>query len=41
MPPAGSEPAIPASEPPQTHALDCAAIEINITLTDIIMFCQE
>jgi hypothetical protein len=25
MPPAGFEPAIPASERPQTHVLDCAA----------------
>jgi hypothetical protein len=29
MPPAGFEPAIPASERPQTHALDCAATGIG------------
>jgi hypothetical protein len=31
MPPAGFEPAIPASEPPQTHALDRAATGIGVT----------
>jgi hypothetical protein len=30
MPPAGFKPAVPASERPQTHALDCAATEIGI-----------
>ena len=30
MPPAGFEPAIPASERPQTHALDHAATGIGI-----------
>jgi len=30
MPPAGFEPAIPASERPQTHALNCAATGIGI-----------
>ena len=29
MPPAGSEPTIPASERPQTHALDCAVTAIG------------
>jgi hypothetical protein len=29
MPPAGFEPTIPASERPQTHALDCAATGIG------------
>jgi hypothetical protein len=29
MPPAGFEPAIPASEPPQTHALDWPATGIS------------
>jgi hypothetical protein len=32
MPPAGSEPAIPASEQPQTHALDRAATAIGVTV---------
>jgi hypothetical protein len=30
MPPAGFEPAIPASERPQTHALDVAATGIGV-----------
>jgi len=30
MPPAGFEPTIPASERPQTHALDCAATGTGI-----------
>jgi hypothetical protein len=30
MPPVGFEPAIPASEWPQTHALDRAAVRIGI-----------
>jgi hypothetical protein len=30
MPPAGFEPAIPASERPQTHALDSAATGIGL-----------
>ena len=35
MPPAGFKPTIPASEPPQTHALDCAATGIGpLTVTD-------
>jgi hypothetical protein len=29
MPPVGFEPAIPASERPQNHALDCAATGIG------------
>jgi hypothetical protein len=29
MPPAGFEPAIPASEQPQNYALECAAAEIG------------
>jgi hypothetical protein len=32
MPPAGSEPTIPARQQPQTHALDRAAIGIGVTL---------
>ena len=36
MPPARFEPAIPASERPQTHALDCAATEIGVGNTDIL-----
>jgi hypothetical protein len=32
MPPAGFEPAIPASERPQTHALDRAATGIGFNL---------
>jgi hypothetical protein len=31
MPPAGFEPAIPATKRPQTYALDLAATEIVIT----------
>ena len=30
MPPAGFEPAVPASEQPQTHALDGAATGIGL-----------
>jgi hypothetical protein len=30
MPPAGFEAAIPANEPPQTHALDSAATRIGL-----------
>ena len=30
MPPAGFEPAVPASERPQTHALDRAATGIGV-----------
>jgi hypothetical protein len=32
MPPTGFEPASPANERPQTHALDCAATEIGTTI---------
>jgi hypothetical protein len=32
MPPVGFEPAIPANEPPQTHALDRAATGIGDNL---------
>ena len=35
MPPAGFEPAIPASEWPQTHALNCAATEIGQSKTPV------
>jgi len=31
--PAGFEPAVPASERPETHALDCAATGIGIIYT--------
>jgi hypothetical protein len=34
MSPAGFEPTIPASERPQTHALDCAATLINVDYND-------
>jgi len=30
MPPVGFEPATPAGERPQTHALDCAAADIGV-----------
>ena len=33
MQPVGFEPAIPAGERPQTHALDCAATAINLQRT--------
>ena len=33
MPPAGLEPAIPASERPQTHALERAAIGIDLMIS--------
>jgi hypothetical protein len=32
MPPEGFEPETPASERPQTHALDCAATDIGNTV---------
>jgi len=35
MPPVGFEPAIPASERPQTHALDRAATEIGYASNNI------
>ena len=37
MPLARFEPAIPASERPQTHALDCAATGIGIILILILI----
>jgi hypothetical protein len=37
MPPPGFEPAIPASERPQTHALDCAATGIGYNKLIIII----
>jgi hypothetical protein len=47
MPPAGFEPTIPASERPQTHALDGAALGIGIRFdyrsrfTFLLACCEE
>ena len=38
MPPAGFEPAIPASERPQTHALDRVATGIGSRLQLLLLF---
>ena len=38
MPPAGFKPTIPASEQPQTHALDRAAIRIGVALNSYLQF---
>jgi hypothetical protein len=38
MPPAGFEPTIPASELPQTHAIDGAATEIGKPLVYVTQY---
>jgi len=38
VPPVGFEPAIPANERPQTHALDCAAIGMGCNAFSLLMY---